>query len=268
VRVESSEAETRELKLIGYEDGSKPYVSQSNVRCFCVGVKQTVWSSCGRALAYCSFLMAALLSFHVANLRATTIKYPSSQGNSVVVSGVLMMVAVKDIIRFVDSHSELEHIEFRSCYGGELEAARLLASEIRKRKLKTRAAQYVASGCALAYLAGIERVQVRGMPLVLHFHSPSKDGKRVSPEQTEELLDELNHYTNGKFPGIWREPIATRIEDAGVFIISPAEITLPRMAMICDKRIESAQDLKRVCTNHVAVSLEDYGLVRIDSANK
>jgi hypothetical protein len=180
---------------------------------------------------------------------------------SIVVSGFINRDAVNRALLLSEENGWTLPIEFKNCEGGELGASVRLANEIRQRNMSTRADGYVASGCAHAYLAGTSRVQVEKSNLMLHFHAPSHAGKPMSPEKVAELMNQLEIFTDGRFPGRWRSAISSRFGDAGVFFVSTLRGgRLIQEAMICNRRALATDKLSDVCPETQPISFEVLGL--------
>jgi hypothetical protein len=180
---------------------------------------------------------------------------------SIVVSGFIRGETVTRVLELSGESGWTLPVEFKQCEGGELAASERLADEIRSRKLRTRADGYVASGCAYAYLAGVERLQVEDSFLLLHFHAPSHAGKPIKADKVEELMKKLEEYTDGKFPGEWRSAISTRIGGAGVYFFSAAKaIKQVQSVAVCERKFLPGDKLEDACTRNQPVSFEVLGL--------
>jgi hypothetical protein len=213
-----------------------------------------------------SQLLAATLCAFVSGcatpLPAARHVIPTDVNEAIIVRGFIRPSASKELIEAIRSRPAPQHVIFDDCRGGVLDASVALAEAIRAQGAITSAGGYVASGCAFAYLAGVERRQLRGKTLLLDFHSPSRNGQALAKEVNERLLDQAGEMTNGKFPGEWRTRIANRIGTAGVqFLSMHRENGTFERVTVCDDFPAEPADFEKACTSWEPVSFIELGLV-------
>jgi acyl-coenzyme A thioesterase PaaI-like protein len=195
--------------------------------------------------------------------RTSEVRVQLSPLKAIVISGFFTKDAFNQFLLLGTQSDWKLPIELNVCEGGELEASIRLAAEIRNRKLNTRAGGYVASGCAYAFLAGSERTQVENMNLMLHFHAPSQAGKPIRADEVSSLMDDMETFTEGKFPGSWRQKISSTIGEAGVFFtsfrVAGKQI---QQVMICDRKVVLGDKLSDACRDFQSISFDELGLTK------
>jgi hypothetical protein len=187
----------------------------------------------------------------------------------IVVSGFIDAAGAKRVRDLMQDSAWTLPVEFNECSGGILEHSVELADAIYERKVTTSAQGYVASGCAYAFLAGSARSQASRENLLLHFHSPSKSGRPIASDEVSYLLNRLEEFTAGKFPGIWRQSISVRIGDAGVMFFSGFKGNFNlQIVMICDRKVVTLNALRDACSSGEVVDFEAIGLVTSRNATR
>jgi hypothetical protein len=197
----------------------------------------------------------------VATNHRTIITFPDSVGKEIKISGFLTKSGVDEIVRYLRANPQPPTMLFSVCSGGELAASVTLANEIRRLNVKTHAAGYVASGCAFAFLAGTERSVDAKTGVGLHFHAPSRDGRIVDRDTVDRLIATMEQNTNGRFPGIWKDEIFSRVGHAGVFFFSSNTTPIYQDVMICERELVPTDLLDKACHGQKRVSFEELGLV-------
>jgi hypothetical protein len=216
-----------------------------------------------------STMILALLLGCATQPSKTNVTLIETPAKRIVVSGSIDAVGAKRIRDLLKESAWTLPIEFNECSGGILENSVELADVIYERKVTTSAQGYVASGCAYAFLAGSARSQASKESLLLHFHAPSKAGYPLTEEEVSYLMNRLEEFSAGKFPGKWKQQISVRIGDAGVMFFSGfiGNFNL-QSVRICDRKVVNLNELKDGCSSEEVVNFEEIGLVTPRSTQK
>jgi hypothetical protein len=131
------------------------------------------------------------------------------EGADVVVEGSIDERRAAIIIGMIENHAlGIRRVVFSRCAGGTVKAGLQLALAIRENKLSTVARSAVASSCAVAFLAGVQRSVDWEQGAAIAFHNLMGPG-RLSVQERNIIPAAIDFYLGRPMP----EPIRTYIRD-------------------------------------------------------